>query len=207
MLLEFLLEERSAEVALQNIVHRILPYAPLDTRFHPFRGKQDLLSKLPLLLKGYRKWIASDHLIVILVDRDTSDCYELKQRLEAIVAEAGFKTISRSPDDFQVIIRVVVEELEAWFFGDWEAVCKAYGRVPRNLDKKAKFRDPDAIRGGTWEQLQRILQDSGDHPRRLNKTRAASDISRHMDPDRNRSKSFQVFRDALRRIPQRYSDK
>ena len=41
------------------------------------------------------------------------------------------------------------------------------------------------------------------HPGGLEKIRAAREISNHMDPDRNRSRSFQVFRDALRNIPQR----
>ena len=206
MLLEFLLEERSPEAALQNIVHKILPDTDFDTRFHPFRGKRDLLNKLPLLLRGYRSWIASNHIIVILMDRDSNDCHELKQKLQTIVSQAGFKTISETHEDSQVIVRIAIEELEAWFFGDWEAIYKAYHRVPRHLYRKAKFRDPDAIRGGTWEQLQRILQDSGHHPRRLNKVRAAREISQHMDPDRNRSKSFQVFRDALRKIPRRARD-
>ena len=40
------------------------------------------------------------------------------------------------------------------------------------------------------------------HPGGLEKIRAAREISNHMDPDRNRSRSFQVFRDALRSIPQ-----
>ena len=43
------------------------------------------------------------------------------------------------------------------------------------------------------------------HPGGLEKIRAAQEISEHMDPDRNRSHSFQLFRDVLRSIPQRDS--
>jgi hypothetical protein len=66
------------------------------------------------------------------------------------------------------------------------------------LHRKAGYRDPDAIKGGTWEALQRILQRAGYHQGGLQKIRAKSDIATHMDPDRNRSLSFRGFRDRLR---------
>lgn len=97
-----------------------------------------------------------------------------------------------------MINRIAIEELEAWFFGDVSALHTAYPRVPETLDQKAIYRDPDAISGGTWEHLEHILKD--DHPNGLEKIRAATEISTHMDPDRNRSRSFQVFRDARREI-------
>lgn len=50
---------------------------------------------------------------------------------------------------FQVVNRIAVEELEAWFFGDWSALQAAYPRVPATIPQKARFRDPDAIVGGT----------------------------------------------------------
>lgn len=53
-----------------------------------------------------------------------------------------------------------------------------------------------AIKGGTWERLEQVL--SRYHAGGLQKLRAAEEIAQHMEPDRNRSKSFQVFRDALR---------
>lgn len=200
MRLDFFLEEQSAEAALRNLVNKILPNTD-DVHFHAFRGKPDLINKLPGRLKAYRTWIANDHKLVILVDRDSDECHQLKKRLEHIATDAGLKTFTNSPDQFHVINRIVIEELEAWFFGDVEALHKAYPRVPITLGKKAPYRDPDAIAGGTSERLEKLLKDKGHHPGGLEKIRAARDISRHMDPDRNRSKSFQVFRDALRRIP------
>ena len=194
MWLEFLVEEQSAEAALQNLVPLILP--KIGFRIHSFRGKRDFLRKLPERLRGYRNWIQKDHKIIVLIDCDQYDCYELKNRLESVASMAGLTTLSRSPDNFQIINRIAIEELEAWFFGDVTAIRKAYPRIPETLDKKAPFRSPDAIKGGTWEQLERVLKH--DHPGGLEKIRAASEISRYMDPDRNRSPSFQVFRDALR---------
>lgn len=194
MWLEFLVEEQSAEAALNNLVPIIIPKT--EFRIHSFRGKRDFLRKLPNRLRGYRNWIQKDHKIIVLVDCDKYDCYELKNQLETIATNAGLTTLSKSPGNFQVINRIAIEELEAWFFGDVEAIRKAYPRVPKTLGKKAPYRSPDEIKGGTWEQLERVLKKH--HPGGLEKIRAASEISEHMDPDHNRSPSFQVFRDALR---------
>lgn len=50
---------------------------------------------------------------------------------------------------FQVLNRLAIEELEAWFFGDVAALHSAYPRVPSTLGRRSRYRDPDAIRGGT----------------------------------------------------------
>ena len=99
---------------------------------------------------------------------------------------------------FQGVNRNAIEELEAWFFGDPAAVGAAYPGVPKTLGRRAPFRDPDAIEGGTWEALERVLQKAGHHLGGLRKVQAARDIARHMDPERSRSRSFRVFRDAIR---------
>jgi hypothetical protein len=112
---------------------------------------------------------------------------------------AGLSTRSR-PDGlrFSVINRVVVEELEAWYFGDWEAVCAAYPRVARNAVQKRGLRNPDAIEGGAWETFERILQRAGYFRNGLRKIEVARTIGVHMNVDRNTSRSFQALRDALR---------
>ncbi|WP_394356700.1 DUF4276 family protein [Candidatus Methanocrinis alkalitolerans] len=74
----------------------------------------------------------------------------------------------------------------------------AGSRIPRSLETRSKYRDPDAIQGGTWEELEKELQRKGYFHGGLAKIEAAKAISAHMDPDQNRSKSFQVFRDGLR---------
>lgn len=206
MRLDIFVEEQSAEAALRNLIHRILPETNLEVRFHSFRGKQDLLSKLPGQLRAYNQWIADNHFLIVLVDRDADDCQNLKRRLESYAAEAGLKTLSSSPEQFHAINRIAIEELEAWFFGDVDALHEAYPRIPCSLGKRVPYRNPDAIPGGASERLELLLKSKGYHRGGLQKIRAAQEISRHMDPDRNRSKSFQVFRDALRRIPQRQSD-
>lgn len=193
-----MVEEQSAKEALQNILPKILK---INTTFdiHAYRGKTDLLSKLPSRLQGYKAWLPEDHLIVILVDRDREDCLNLKNNLEKIATEAGLITKSSAGIDkpFQVLNRIAIEELEAWFFGDIPAITTAYPRVSLNLATQAKYRDPDGITGGTWEALERVLQKAGYHQGGLEKNKAAREISRYMNPANNRSKSFQVFYNAL----------
>jgi hypothetical protein len=135
--------------------------------------------------------------ILVLVDRDNSDCRELKQQLEAVAQQSGLSTKTQGSDRFQVVNRIVIEELEAWFFGDWPAVKQAYPRVPDNIPQKSAFRDPDAIKGGTWEALERVLKKAGYFPTGLNKLQCAREVATHMTPDANRSASFQAFVQAI----------
>jgi hypothetical protein len=86
-----------------------------------------------------------------------------------------------------------VEELEAWYFGDWSAVTAAYPRLSAGIPGRAQYRDPDAIAGGTREAFERVLQQGGYFQGGPRKIEAAQRIAPHMDPAR----SFQVFRDAL----------
>jgi len=92
---------------------------------------------------------------------------------------------------------VAIEELEAWFFGDVIALGEAFPRISEDLDKKARYRDPDAIAGGTWEALERVMQRAGYFQGGLAKIEAAREISQRMEPHRNRSTSFCRFRDGL----------
>jgi hypothetical protein len=201
MHLELLVEEPSAEAALRELFPKILG-VEVSFRTIVHEGKPDLLKKLPNRLRGYRSWIPADWRIVVLLDKDREDCRTLKAQLEQMAAEAGFTTKSRARKGrrFQVLNRLAVEEIEAWFFGDVGAMIKAFPRVPRNLAQKAGYRDPDAISGGTWEALERVLQRAGHFPGGLPKIETARKIARFMDPDVNRSKSFQVFREDLSQL-------
>jgi hypothetical protein len=95
--------------------------------------------------------------------------------------------------------RLAIQELEAWFFGDINAIRTAYPNIPKTLDKKKQYRHPDAI-NNTWEALERVLQRAGYYPGGLLKIKAAREISQYMNPQRNTSKSFQVFRDSIQHI-------
>lgn len=193
MHLEFLVEELSIEKALKNLVPKIVDI-PFNIRV--FQGKPDLLKKLPERFKGYKAPIYENYKIIVIVDRDNQDCQELKKELENIAKEAGILTKSAAIDaKYQVINRIAIEELEAWFFGDIQAIKAAYEKISLTIINKANYRDPDAIKGGTAEALEKILKGRKYFFR---KPEVAHKISAHMDPGRNTSKSFQVFRDALK---------
>ena len=196
MHIEFLLEEPSAEAALTAILPKILA-DNVSFHFHVFEGKRDLLKQLPLRLRGYRPWLPADSRIFVLIDEDRQDCQKLKAQLEQAAREAGFLTKSHpnSKGDFRIVNRLAVEELEAWFFGDVEALRTAYPRVSKTFHRRAKYRDPDAITGGTWEALERLLKQN--YPNFLPKRVVAQNIAPHMEPSRNRSRSFQVFVEGL----------
>jgi hypothetical protein len=204
MHLEFLVEEPSAEAALRNLVPKILG-ENVSFAIHPHQGKRDLLKKLPGRLRGYRLWLPSDYCIVVLIDNDCGDCTALKETVENHATCAGLRTKSRTNTGraFQVLTRLAMEELEAWFLGDAEALHAAYPRLSWNLAKQARFRYPDAIRGGTWEALERLLQKAGYYRGGMPKIEVARNVSERMKPEYNRSRSFSVFRDGLLNIPQR----
>jgi len=191
---EVLVEELSAEAALRLLLPKILK--GISFEIHPHQGKADLLKDLPGRLRGYAQWLPHTWRILVLVDRDDDDCARLKADLEHIAAAAGHKTRTRQASDFTVVNRISIEELEAWFFGDWDAVRRAYPRVSKTIPGQARYRDPDAI-VGTWEALERVLQRAGYFAGGLGKIQAARDVGAHMDPARNRSHSFRVFCSAL----------
>lgn len=194
---ELLVEEPSIEVTLRILLPKILKECSFD--IHLYQDKNNLLKRLPDRLRGYSKWIPRNWRIVVIVDRDNADCKELKNQLERIALEAGLRTrTSTQGYEWTVVNRIAEEELEAWYFGDWEAVQKAYPKVAPTIPNKARYRNPDNIRGGTWEALERILQRAGYFTDGLRKIENAKAIAQYMIPERNKSRSFQVFLSALR---------
>ncbi len=193
---EFLVEEPSMEAFLNAVLPRILPDS-ITYRIHPFQGKRALLLNLKARLEGYFNWIPENYRIVVIVDQDRDNCAKLKAKLEAACATSGL--VSRQVSDvpnWQIVTRIAIEELEAWYFGDWSAVREAYPRVSENIPKNKKYRDPDAI-SNTWETFERILKRSGYFKQGLRKVEVATSIGNCFNPEVSTSKSFQKFRDAI----------
>ena len=194
---ELLVEEPSMEAFLDAWLPRFLPQRCTFEVF-PHPGKHALLRRLGNRLRGYANWMPPEYRIVVVVDRDSDDCEELKLRLEQICENAGLRSRrAAGGPEWQVATRIAVEELEAWYFGDWSAVRAAYPRVPAQIPHRVARQNPDAIAGGTWEAFERVLQRYGHFRQGLAKVQAATDIGQHVDPARNRSRSFAVFRDAI----------
>ena len=188
------------EAFLQTLLPRILPEGA-TFGIYVFQGKYNLLTKLQNRLRGYANWMPENYRVVVVIDCDSNDCRKLKEQLEAVAVKSGLVTRSQAGSDtWQVVNRIAVEELEAWYFGDWEAVCSAYRRVSPRIPNQARYRDPDAIRGGTWEAFERIMKRHGYFGGGLSKMQAANAIAEGIDPARSRSSSFRVFHAALRAV-------
>lgn len=153
--LHVLVEEPSMEAALERLLPRMLRQG-MKFEIYPFQCKDDLLKKLPKRLAGYARWLPETVMVLVIVDRDADDCLKLKEQLEQLADRAGLGTRQNPRNDgtFQVINRIAIEELEAWFFGDWPAVRAAYPKADAMVPGKATYRNPDAIKGGTWEALE-----------------------------------------------------
>jgi hypothetical protein len=184
------------EAFLRGLLPRLLPP---DRTFEifPFQGKQDLFDKLESRLRGYAAWLPKDWRIVVVVDRDDDQCRKVKQKLEDIAARVKLRTRSRASSCWQLVNRIAIEELEAWYFGDWQAVRAAYPKVSAAVPRQNRYRNPDAIAGGTREAFERILQRHGYFKGGLPKIEAARTLGNLFDPWRCHSPSFTCFRDAV----------
>jgi hypothetical protein len=195
--LELLVEEPSMEAFLTALLPRLLPHGRTFV-VHSFQGKSDLLGKLEARLRGYATWLPADWCIVVVVDRDDEDCRVLKGQLEVIARRARLRSRSRAGSaPWQLVNRIAIEELEAWYFADWAAVRAAFPRASTNVPRRQGFRSPDAIAGGTWEAFERVLQAHGYFKGGLLKIEAARAIGAHVDPKRSSSPSFLALSNAI----------
>lgn len=195
--LVILVEELSMEAFLRELLPRLLgDRATFDVFAH--QGKKDLLRKLGDRLRGYANWLPERWRIVVIVDCDNDDCRVLKRQLEKATRTANLTSRSTAgPINWQVVNRIAIEELEAWYFGEWVGVRKAYPKLQKHIPRKAPYRVPDAITNGTWEALERIFQRAGYFSGGLRKMEIARAVGREIDPALNNSASFVTFRDAL----------
>ena len=191
--IDFFTEEESAKIILNAILPQILPKGT-EWNIYSFQGKNDMLKKLLFRLRAYHHEPLSSHKVVVLIDSDHQDCVELKSRLEQIADTAGLVTKTSDGKSFRVVNRIVVEELEAWFFGDMPALSSAYSSIPRSLSTKKGYEFPDKIHDPA-EKLSHILKK--EYSGRLPKLEVAGRISRHMVAERNTSLSFRAFCDGV----------
>lgn len=189
--LEVLVEEPSMEAFLLEVLPRMLN-GQATFAIHPHQGKSDLIAKLGARLRGYAKWLPPSFRVVVLVDRDDDNCVTLKRRMEQDAQRAGLLTRTASAGaPWQVVNRLAIEELEAWFFGEWSGVRKAYPKASKFIPGQAPYRQSDAITGGTWEALERVLRAAEYFSGGLmRKVEAATAVGRQFDPGLARSPSL-----------------
>jgi hypothetical protein len=175
---DFLLEEYSMKVLLDDLLPRLLP----DLQFLcvPHEGKQDLEKSIPRKLRAWRE---PGVRFCVIRDNDGADCRSLKQALVALCAKGGRE---------DTLVRVACQELEAWYFGAPDALAVAFGRDDlRGLAAKARFRDPDSVIQPAAALVELVPE--------FQKVSGARSLARVL-PRENGSRSFQVLMSGIDRL-------
>jgi len=175
----FLLEEPSAQDLLEGLLPRLIP--GVTVKYLVFEGKRDLESKMVRRMRG---WQLPGARFVVLRDQDAGDCKQVKSKLTDLARRAQHP---------EALIRVACRELESWIIGDWEAVASAFERPSLGKQqRKARYRDPD----GLLKPVDELLK----HLPRYRKRDGARRVGRHLLPLRNKSHSFKVFCEGVKRV-------
>ena len=212
MHIEILVEDSSGEKFLQVLLPKLLGTQgdPHTWRIHAYKGigriprglvtkadpaKRILLDQLPKLLRGYGKTPGIDAVVVVL-DTDNRDCAAFLAELKA-TADA----CNPAPG---TLFRLAIEEIEAWYLGDRNALLTAYPRAKQ--DVLVRYEQDSAC--GTWELLADAVYSGGSAaikkagwplPGQV-KHEWAKKIAPLLDPSRNTSPSFGKLRDGLLRL-------
>jgi len=152
-----------------------LPKNPASTPDPRHRG---LLDVLPATLRAYASspQMQGDA-VLVLVDADDEDCIALKNKLTSVVREIT---------PLRIVIRIAVEEFEAFYLGDLSALKTAYPNADMSA---ARAYQPDSIIG-TAELFGRIIGDNG-----IRKIMWAEGMGARVttDPSKSRSPSFKAL--------------
>lgn len=179
--LVFFLEEPSAEAMLKAVLPRVLP-ENIQVRYIVFQGKQNLEKNLNRKLRG---WSAPDSYFVVMRDQDSGDCREIKSKLLSLCQGSRKE---------RVLIRIACRELESFYLGDLAAVELGLGaKGLKQLQNKAKFRDPDSLGNPSNE----LLMLTNNKYQKLAGSRA---IGPHMNLLSNRSLSFKILLSGIHKL-------
>jgi len=170
--LVFLLEEYSMKVLLDGLLPRLFP----DLQFLciPHEGKQDLEKSVPRKLRAWRE---PGVRFIVLRDNDGGDCLALKERLTALCHEGGRE---------DSLVRIACQELEAWYFGEPDALAEVFGDEKlRLIANKASYRVPDNVQRPSVEILRHIPS--------FQKVSGARQMALKLSRENNTSRSFQIL--------------
>ena len=177
MTLVILTEEPSMKTTLEHILPKLgIDLGSVTIIAH--QGKSDLERSIPRKLRG---WQVPGARFLILRDNDRGDCRARKTLLWTLVNAAGKAGHSK--------VRIVCQELEAWFLADLPALVAA-GYVATGKYPKFSTKDPDAIPHPA-EEMDRIRPGYG-------KMIGASEIAPYLDTSNTRSASFRNTIQAIR---------
>ena len=177
--LVFLLEEESMKVLLDGLLPRVVPDLSFQCIAH--EGKSDLEESIPRKLRAWRE---PGVRFVILRDNDGAHCVGLKERLLKICRDAGRE---------DTLVRIVCEELEAWYLGEPYALAEAFENEKlAGIGQKAKFRRPDTVQQPSKALSQLVPE--------FQKVSGARTMARFLSRERNISPSFQTLLSGIDRL-------
>lgn len=167
---------------MQNLLEGLLPRLFPDLQFVciPHEGKADLERSIPRKLRAWRE---PGVRFVILRDNDSGDCLALKDRLRQLCREGG-------RDD--ALVRIVCQELEAWYLGEPDALASAFPGANLRRISSPRYRNPDAISNPS-HQMKQLIPGFG-------KIAGARAMAGQLTRYRNRSASFAAFLDGLEKL-------
>lgn len=207
---EILVEDQSGQKALEILIPKIIG-ANHTYKIHAYKGigkipkgmktvkdpsKRIFLDQLPRLLKAYGNYFHTTNykaVVFVVCDLDDKCLKTFKRELLKVLNSCNKKPETR--------FCFAIEEGEAWFLGDKQAVKKAYPRAKMTvLDGYVQ----DSI-CGTWEKLADAVYNGGSAALKKKgffeigkeKSDWATSITRHMNVNSNESCSFCYFRDKL----------
>lgn len=207
---EILVEDQSGKKALDILVPKIIGNAhtftvrsykgighiPKNMKVAKDAVKSTLLNNLPRLLKGFGRTFTNNYpaAVFLVCDLDSKCLKAFRQELLGILNVCAPKPETR--------FCIAIEECEAWFMGDLNAVKMAY---PKAKGAVLNSYENDSI-CGTWEKLadavypggSKKLSASGWQTVGAEKSIWAERIAPHMDVDSNNSPSFKYFRGKMR---------
>ncbi len=211
MHIEILTEDSSGKALLEHLLPKLI--GPLNEphywRIIAYQGigqipkgmhtgdpaKRTLLNKLTAILRSYARTTGIDAVVVVL-DADNRDRAAFLTELRELAATSGAGELT--------LFRLAIEEIEAWYFGDRQALHAAY---PKARQRPLNRYRQDSV-CGTWERLADVIHPGGSDaicraswplPGQI-KHEWANRIGPLMNPDANLSPSFGKLRDALRRL-------
>lgn len=160
------------KVLLDGLLPQLFP--GLEFLCVPHDGKNDLERSIP---KKLRAWREPGVRFMVVRDNDGGDCHQLKAHLLALCHDGR-------RDD--TLVRIPCQELEAWYFGEPEALAEAYfDERLLSISLKRRYRNPDTIVSPSSELAKLIPE--------FQKVSGARKLASLLSRERNRSTSFRVL--------------
>lgn len=211
MRVEILSEDKSGAVVVRRLTDKLLNKLGVEYELYvrPHRGcgslpkeldappspmTNSLLGLLPAELRAFNRILKpNEDVLVVIMDSDDKDPQELRDRL--------YSVCRLYCPNVRTVVGLCTEEIEAWLLGDFEAIINTF---PEASAKAHDSYIQDSV-CGTWEKLCEVVAPDNyeeliniGYPAIGNyKALWADSISANMEPERNVSPSFILYKNAL----------